>query len=253
MGPKRSLICAALAAAALWASSVAPATAAPARMPGIDVSRFQGEIVWPSVAADGVRFAFVQASRGVGTDCSVVPRECGPDLFYESNYREAKGAGIRVGPYHRAFVGGDGGVAVRVDARTEALVFTDSVGDLQPGDLRPALDMETPFSDLNAAELRIWTRTWLKTVRRELGVKPIIYTNQTSWNALGNPTSFARKGYPLWVANWEVRAPQVPALNWAGRSWRIWQHSSSGEVRGIDGRVDLNWLRSGWHGVSVRP
>ena len=124
----------------------------------------------------------------------MVPRECGPDLFYESNYREAKGAGIRVGPYHRAFVGGDGGVAVRVDARTEALVFTESVGDLQPGDLRPALDMETPFSNLNAAELRIWTRTWLKTVRRELGVKPIIYTNQTSWNALGNPTSFARKG-----------------------------------------------------------
>ena len=100
-------------------------------------------------------------------------------------------------------------------------------------------------------ELRIWTRTWLKTVRRELGVKPIIYTNQTSWNALGNPTSFARKGYPLWVANWEVRAPQVPALNWAGRSWRIWQHSSTGAVRGIDGHVDLNWLRSGWHGVTL--
>ena len=249
----RRLICAALAGTALWASCAVSASAAPGRVPGIDISRFQGQIIWSSVADDGVRFAFVQASRGSGEDCSVVPRECGADGFYDFNYLEAKAEGIRVGPYHRAFVGGLKAGQVKTDARAEALVFTNAVGELEDGDLRPALDLETPFADLSSAELRIWARTWLKAVRRELGVKPIIYTNASSWNALGNPLSFARAGYKLWVANWNVRAPQVPAANWAGFSWRVWQYSSSGRVPGITGRVDLNWLRGGWHGLTVGP
>ncbi len=222
----------------------------PPRVAGIDVSRFQADIDWNAVALDGIQFAFVQASRGSKRDCSVVPRECGPDAYYDSNYAEAKAFGIRVGPYHRAFVGGNGTVSVKADARREARVFAASVGELGGTDLRPALDLETPFADLSAFELRLWTRTWLRSVQRRLGVRPIIYTNVSSWNALGNPTSFARRGHPLWVANWNVSVPAVPALNWAGSSWRVWQHSSTGSVDGIRGNVDLNWLRFGWSGVS---
>jgi lysozyme len=232
----------------------APAAAAPVpteRVPGIDVSRFQEHIDWSKVAFDGIQFAFVQASRGDGTDCTVKPERCGADGFYDANYSGAKSYGIRVGPYHRAFVGGNGPTQVKADARAEARVFTASVGDLGGTDLRPALDMETPFANLNAFELRLWTRTWLRSVQRRLGVKPIIYTNVTSWNALGNPTWFAQHGYALWVANWDVLTPAVPAANWAGFSWRIWQHSSSGTVDGITGNVDLDWLRFGWDGLSV--
>ncbi len=249
----RRLIWAAFAVAAIMALAASSATAASARLPGIDVSRFQGQINWTSVAADGIRFAFIQASRGSGDDCSVVPRECGADGFYEFNHLEAPAAGVRVGPYHRAFVGGDRPFEVKADAKAEAEVFTTAVGELAPGDLRPALDLETPFAALSPVELRIWTRTWLRAVRRELGTKPIIYTNASSWSALGNPTSFARKGHPLWVANWNVSKPQVPAANWGGRGWRVWQHSSDGRVSGITGRVDLDWLRGGWAGVSFLP
>jgi GH25 family lysozyme M1 (1,4-beta-N-acetylmuramidase) len=238
-------ICTALA----WPS--AAAAAPPPRLPGIDVSRFQETIDWPLVGGSDVQFAFVQASRGSGDDCAVKPRRCGSDGFYDSNYAEAKLAGIRVGPYHRAFVGGNGRAGVKADARAEAHVFLTEVGDLAPGDLRPALDMETPFADLSPVELRVWARTWLQRVKRALGVRPIIYTNVTSWAALGNPLSFARAGHPLWVANWNVSAPAVPAANWAGESWRIWQHSSHGHVPGITGRVDLDWLRGGWRSVTV--
>lgn len=231
-----------------------PAGGAPVpteRLPGVDVSRFQGTINWNKVALDGVQFAFVQASRGSGHDCTVKPGQCGADGFYDRNYLNAKDYGIRVGPYHRAFVGGNGPTQVKADARAEARVFSLSVGDLGGTDLRPALDMETPFAGLNPFELRLWTRTWLRSVTRRLHVKPIIYTNVTSWNALGNPTWFAEHGYSLWVANWDVLTPQVPADNWAGNGWRIWQHSSSGTVDGIKGHVDLDWLRFGWSGISV--
>ena len=248
---RRSLAIA-VALAALAALAFAPIAGAQSRVPGIDVSRFQGQINWDSVARDDVEFAFAQASRGSGRDCSVVPDECGPDQFWEFNYLEAKREGIRVGPYHRAFVGGNGPRKVRRDAKIEARVFIEAVGELKRGDLRPALDLETPFASLSPFELRVWTRTWLKKVRRALGAKPIIYTNNSSWEELGDPTSFARKGHALWVANWNVSQPIVPADDWAGESWRIWQHTSSGRVRGISGRVDLNWLRGGWPGVSLR-
>lgn len=229
----------------------APAGAVAQRIPGIDVSRFQEEIDWEAVAADGVEFAFVQASRGSGRDCSVVPDLCGADGYYDVNYAEARAAGVRVGPYHRAFVGGHGRRAIQANAKAEAKVFITEVGELTDTDLRPALDLEHPFSDLKPAELRIWTRAWLKRVRTAYGVKPIIYTNVSSWNSLGNPLSFAKQNYPLWVANWNVSAPLMPASNWAGRSWRVWQHSSSGKVDGISGRVDLNWLRGGYLGLTV--
>ncbi len=245
------MIRAALAATLLGALALAPGAAA-SRMPGIDVSRFQGEIDWPRVAGEGVSFAFLQASRGSGEDCSVKPRRCGPDGTYAANYAAAKATGVRVGPYHRAFVGGRNRDGVKADAKAEARVFIERVGNLEAGDLRPALDMETPFSDLNALELRVWARTWLRAVKDAFGVKPIIYTNVTSWAALDDPASFAHKGYPLWVANWHVPKPQVPARDWDGESWRIWQHASDGRIDGIEGHVDLDTLRGGWRGVTLR-
>ena len=204
---------------------LAPGAGAAERLiPGIDVSRFQGAIGWTRMAAESdVEFAFVQASRGKGPDCAVVPNRCGPDEWYDENYLQAKAAGIRVGPYHRAFAGGKGRRTAKRDAKREAQVFIRSVGALEPGDLRPALDVETPFGSLNERQLVLWVRTWLRKVERAFGVKPIIYTNNSSWNALGQTAEFALAGHPLWVAHWHVRAPLVPAGDWAGYSWSIWQ------------------------------
>ena len=122
--------------------------------------------------------------------------------------RAPTAAGIRVGAYHRAFTNGTGRRQVRRDAEAEARVFLDSVGELQAGDLPPALDVESPFDGLKPRGLRRWIRVWLKRVERRLGRKPIVYTNATSWAQTGDTLSFARRGHPLWVANWDV--PSAP-------------------------------------------
>ena len=209
---------------------------------GIDVSRFQGAIDWASVGQTKIKFAFVQASRGSGRDCLVAETECGPDPYYEINHESAEAEGIKVGAYHRAFASGRTRLEARRDARREARVFSRAVGRLDGKDLVPVLDLEVPFAGLNKSRLVYWVRTWLDKVEEKLGAKPMIYTNASSWSATGDTTRFARQGYKLWVANFDVQAPLVPANNWNGLGWSVWQFTSRGRVRGIAGHVDKNKL-----------
>jgi lysozyme len=251
MGTVRMLLPAVIAVALAALTSMA-AAGDRTRALGIDVSRFQEAIDWAQVGESEVRFAFVQASRGSGGDCTVKPKRCGADHFYERNYAGAKAVGIRVGAYHRAFVGGDGREEVRRDAQAEAELFAVQVGELSRGDLLPVLDVEAPFAGLDPGELRLWIRVWLGRVGDELGEKPMIYTSATSWQSTGDTARFARRGHRLWIAHWGVEEPSVPAEDWAGNGWSVWQYTNEGSVSGIDGRVDLNRLRVAVRRISVR-
>jgi GH25 family lysozyme M1 (1,4-beta-N-acetylmuramidase) len=219
---------------------------------GIDVSRFQGVIDWNAVAGSGIRFAFVQASRGNGLDCTVRPDQCGVDPYFATNRLSAKAAGIRVGAYHRAFAAGGTIAAARADALAEADLFIAQVASLQAGELIPVIDVETPFTGMTAATLRTWVRVWVKRVRKRLGRKPMIYTNASSWSATGNTTEFAKAKYPLWVAEWGVSKPTVPANNWARRGYSVWQYTNAGKVPGITGRVDMDRLGKRLGKITVR-
>jgi len=235
----------------------APILAAPApagagtRAQGIDVSRFQKTIDWPSVAGAGIRFAFVQASRGSGADCTVKPHQCGADPYFAANRIAAEAAGIRVGAYHRAFASGGTVADARADAVAESNVFLAAVGSLHAGELVPVLDVETPFTGMTATTLRTWVRVFVKRVHNRLGRKPLIYTNSSSWSATGNTVEFAKAKYPLWVAEWDVSRPSVPARNWAGHGYSVWQYTSSGSVAGISGRVDRDRLGTGLAKITI--
>jgi GH25 family lysozyme M1 (1,4-beta-N-acetylmuramidase) len=241
-----------LAALCLAAFGLVPASAgAGTKAMGIDVSRFQGPIDWPTVAGAGIRFAFVQASRGSGADCTVKPGQCGADPLFATNRVAAESNGIRIGAYHRAFAAGGTTADARADAIAEANVFLVSVGSLQSGELVPVLDVETPFSGMTSTTLRTWIRVWVKKVNKRLGRKPMIYTNASSWAATGNTREFAKAKYPLWVAEWGVSRPTVPAGNWAGHGYSVWQYSSSGTVAGISGKVDQDRLGRGLGTITV--
>jgi len=242
----------ALAALALLSGAV-PAGATTARQ-GVDVSRLEKRIDWPRVAGAGVDFAFVEASRGSGADCTVHRQRCGADPWYARNYREARAAGISVGPYERAFTGGSGAAGVRADALTEANLFCDRVGSLRKGDLLPVLDVEPPFGGLSGAPLRLWLRTWLARTGSRLGAQPMIYTSATGWAPTGDSREFARAGNRLWIANWGVASPAVPAGNWAGQGWSAWQYTNNRRVPGIAGLPDADVVHGSLGPITVlRP
>ena len=110
-----------------------------------------------------------------------------------------------------------------------------------PGNIIPVLDLERS-GDLTPAQLTDWVLQWLGQVTARTGVRPIVYTSPNGWkDRMADATAIADAGYTvLWVAHWNVAAPTLPANDWQGNGWKIWQHSNCGDVPGIDGCVDLD-------------
>jgi lysozyme len=216
-----------LAGFALAAAQPAvPAVAAGDDLTGIDVSHFQGDVRWSDVVNDGVGFAIAKATEG----------RLYQDDEYARNKERAEALGLPFTAYHVASPD-----TTANDALLEADNFVDTA-DLVPGNLRPALDLEKT-GGLGSKKLRAWVKAWLAEVEARLGVKPIIYTSPSFWHdKMSNSRWFANNGYALWIAHWHVAAPRVPARNWAGQGWTIWQYDDCGSVAGIDGCVDLDRL-----------
>ena len=203
-----------------------PAIAADGDPAGIDVSHYQGDIRWGDVSANGVDFAIAKATEG----------RLSQDDQYARNKEKAEGLGIAFGAYH--FASPD---TTANDAILEADNFADTAG-LTPGNLRPVLDLEKN-GGLGVKKLRKWVKAWLAEVELKVGAKPIIYTSSSFWHdRMGNSRWFANNGYALWIAHWHAVTPRVPASNWAGHGWTIWQYDNCGSVPGIDGCVDLDRL-----------
>jgi len=183
---------------------------------GIDVSHYQGTVSWPAVRQAGIEFAFAKATDGLTWT----------DPQFAVNWPGMKAAGVLRGAYH-FFEPAD-------DAAEQARFFLQTV-QLAAGDLPPALDVETAGSSPTA----LWegVETWLQTVAAATGVQPLLYLDPTFANANLAPASLA--AYPLWIADYGVAQPSLPA-GWS--TWLIWQHTQSGTVPGITGAVDLDLL-----------
>lgn len=191
-------------------------------LPGIDVSHWQGEIDWERVAEAGTRFVFLKATDGHDF----------LDPTFTTNRAGARANGLVVGAYHFARPDPSKG-----DAVEEARWFV-SQADPSPGNLLPVLDLETS-QGLDRQGVTLWARRWTAEVRRLTGVSPLVYTSPYGWaSRTGDSRALARDGSPLWVAHWGVSSPLVPAGNWDGNGWRVWQYTSDGHVPGIAGRVD---------------
>lgn len=204
-----------------------------ATLPGIDVSHWQNTIDWKKVASAGKRFVFLKATDGHDY----------LDPTFATNRAGARANGLVVGAYH--FARPD---PSRGDAIEEARWFV-SQADPRPGNLLPVLDLETS-KGLDQQGITLWARRWVAEVRRLTGITPLMYTSPYGWaSRTGDSRALAREGVPLWVAHWGVDSPLLPAGDWDGNGWRVWQYTSDGHVAGIQGRVDLDVVK----GTSLGP
>ncbi len=188
---------------------------------GIDVSYYQGQPNWESVAGAGVRFAITRVNHGSFMD---------PE--FDRNWAAIRDHGMIRGAYQYFDPGGD--------PEAQALTFIDKVGLLGPGDLPGVIDVEST-DGLGPAAIAANVATWLELVEAGTGRKPIIYTGSYFWD--DNVQTDAFVDHPLWIAHYTNACPNLPTV-WA--NWALWQYSSTGSVAGIDGNVDTNVFNGNW-------
>jgi hypothetical protein len=93
---------------------------------------------------------------------------------------------------------------------------------------------------LTKAAMVAWIQAFLNAAQQQTGTTPIVYSNPNWWQACtGGSTAFG--GYPLWIADYGVSAPAIPA-GWSG--YTFWQSSGSATLNGISGagQADLDQL-----------
>ncbi len=206
-----------------------------ARPQGIDVSSYQGNINWTSVAGSGISFAWAKATEGTGYQ----------DAYFVGNQNNGKAAGVFMGAYHYARYDLHAGTA---GATAEANYFWNFAKNYIQGDgksLMPMLDVEASPAGYTPAALAAWINQWCQTVVANaaaagITVKPVIYVSACHANYFDGSVA---QWFP-WIANYNGQNTDT-GTPWSvcggyniWNTWTVWQYTSTGSIPGISGNVD---------------
>ncbi len=207
-------ICSVLLAALL----LAPAALA---LEGMDISEFQGDVDLAAAKDSGIEVVYIRATFGGR----------GIDATFRQNALRASRADLPYGFYHF--------LEARTpdEARAEARHFVQTIrGTNYP--CRPVLDFEVDET-LSDQEVRSVLAAFLEETEALTGARPMLYADVS--NAARLDEGFTV--YPLWVAQWEVDAPDITPTPW--REWTGWQYTDNGRVAGVPDRVDRDIFTQG--------
>lgn len=189
----------------------------------IDVSHHQGTIDWSKVKASGVVGAIIRVSDSTGT----MDRQC------DRNIKECERLGIPFGLY------------IYSRAKNEAVLNQEINIILNKANGHTIqfplyIDLECPGCESYAATA---AEKFGAAVEKS-GYWAGVYANLFWWeNYLSNVTRFTK-----WVARYNTVC---------GMDCDMWQYSSTGNVNGISGHVDMNhcyrWFPNEISGSTVRP
>jgi len=191
---------------------------------GIDVSKFQGKINWKKVANEDIEFAYMRLGyRGYGSGKIVL------DDTFEYNIEKAKAAGLDVGVYFFT-------EAVNEKEGIEEAEFVlENLKDYKV-DLPIVIDVEeSASSDSRTKDLTKEERTdaliaFCERIK-EACHEVMIYSNTKSFMVMMDNEKL--EDYDKWFAYYKypLRFPY---------KMKMWQYTSSAEVDGIEGGVDVN-------------
>ena len=206
-----------------------PAAAAAVQIPGIDVSKFQEEIDWSTVAASGERFAIIR--------CCKIVHATGQKEFderFEENYHNARDAGIAVGCY------------MYTDAATES-EFSQDVSFLLSHIEGKSFDFPV-YLDLESASRQehlppsVFMPPLLAALTQieDAGHTAGIYANTAFFSECLSRDMLRNSGFHIWEANYfnTVDGLYSPAGHDLSAGASVWQYSGCGRVRGIRTIVD---------------
>ncbi|MGN1180490.1 MAG: glycoside hydrolase family 25 protein [Suilimivivens sp.] len=191
---------------------------------GIDVSKYQGDIDWKKVSADGVEYVFIRAGVRGSTEGKIME-----DEKFADNIEGALDNDIEVGVYFFTQA------VTQEEAIEEAEFVLKMIKDYDVT-YPIVLDVEEVTStNARTAELtkEDYTRNCIafcETIR-DAGYTPMIYGNLKTFMMMLDMTQL--EDYQKWFAYYSTPV-------YFPYEFDIWQYSSKGTVNGIKGDVDLN-------------
>lgn len=192
----------------------------------IDVSRYQGLIDWAQVAAAGYKGAMLKT---VSTNYKLSKRSDGLyiDPTFETNYRNARAAGLDVGVYYYTYATSEAMANAELALLRQALRGKELT-------LPVAVDVEdNRLGNLDKQSLTDLTAYALHEVE-QMGFYAQLYTYTSFAKAHLYVGGAALRPYDVWLADYTGKAPKVDF------AYNAHQHTSKGSVPGISGNVDLN-------------
>lgn len=191
----------------------------------IDVSRYQGLIDWAQVAAAGYKGAMLKT---VSTNRKLSKRADGLyiDPTFESNYRNAKAAGLDVGVYYYTNATSEAMADAELALLRQALRGKELT-------MPVALDMENEaLAVLKPKDLTNLAAYHLEQIEK-MGFFSQFYT-YTSYANVHLDMARLSGRWDVWLADYTGKTPNVTF------NYNAHQHTSKGSVPGISGNVDLN-------------
>lgn len=199
---------------------------------GVDLSSHNSVGNWADVHTDGITFASVKLSQG---------------NYYRSPIAAGQVAGARsVGIAAGGYCFGD----PRDGAQSNVDLFVGIGRQLDvfsPGSFLPMLDVEDDPGDgieWDPTTANTFVPQWIALMRAETGIRDVaVYANLDDWENLLRPNEWADDHVFLWLAEYNG---QPGTVGWSHRRLAIHQHTSQGNVPGIQGFVDKNVTINGF-------
>lgn len=192
---------------------------------GIDISHWNRVNDFAAVRANGITYASIKTTEGSDY----------VDAAATGHVNGARAAGIRVGGYHFAR---DTAIHPQVD---HFVAHLRARGLLNPGSLAPMLDMESAELRDNANP---FIASFIARLRAVTGIrKVLVYANLDWWTRVLRPDTWVDDDIYLWIARYNGD-PGNPG--WQHRRLALHQHTSSGTVPGIPGKVDRDATMNGF-------
>lgn len=190
----------------------------------LDVSRYQGEIDWAQVAAAGYKGAMLKT---VSTNKKLSKRADGLyiDPTFETNYRDARIAGLDVGVYYYTYATSEAMADAELALVRQAVYGKELTMPL-------AVDVEeNKLKPLSTLDLTNLTAYALEQVEK-MGFYAQLYTYTGYKYELDMARLSSR--WDVWLADYTGKTPKVDF------KYNAHQHTSKDRVPGISGNVDLN-------------
>jgi GH25 family lysozyme M1 (1,4-beta-N-acetylmuramidase) len=185
-------------------------------MKGIDVSAHNGKIDFNKVKAAGIEFVIIRAGYG-----KTISQK---DKNFETNYKAAKAAGLKVGVYWYSYA------MSSAEAAQEAAVCLQAIKGKQ-FEMPIYFDIEEQKQfDKGRAFCSDLVKTFCNALEKA-GYFAGFYTGRYAITHYFSGDVVMR--YALWLAEWGKK------VNYSG-TYGMWQYSSTGKVNGISGNVDMD-------------